>query len=371
MNQTQKDKKTVLSLGFGKAGSQLHLPNWIEAGYDVIAYTPGNRPIDPETLYCKAKAAYDSGRLTFIHSLTQLRISPTIVDIVTPSGTHIEAMQTFLQTVIANKLSPPLAWVIEKPIISSREELVQLRTLIETYELDQQGIFVNENYVASIALDHIRRVIARQEEAGNLLAAIDIVFYKDRVPDVRRGRFTDPTLGAYGIEMPHQLAAAYYLSDIHSITSANVIQNNYYKGIHGVPESEATYVHLQTDRGVDIKIAQGLGPFIMDAAGTITSKENPRITRTGVATFQDGTTAKIYFDPAPRTERFYSIVEWTENNKPHSLTLPDNTVARVFQAVIQYVKSGKREDFTEGLSVISAINYYTSLLTLRESAEMR
>jgi hypothetical protein len=109
----------------------------------------------------------------------------------------------------------------------------------------------------------------------------------------------------------------------------------------------------------------------MDASGTITAKENPRITRTGVATFQDGTTAKIHFDPAPRTERFYSIVEWTENNKPHSLTLPDNTVARVFQAVIQYVESGTRENFTEGLSVISAINYYTSLLALRESAEMR
>lgn len=368
MNQTQKDKKIVLSLGFGKAGSQLHLPNWIDAGFDIVAYIPDPTTFDSDTLHQQAKKAYDTGQLRIIHSLDALHFHPTIVDIVTPSGVHIQAMQHYLETTAGQDIPLPKAWVIEKPIISGKQELRTLNALIETYDIDQESIFINENYVASVAIEHIHSVIERQAEQDNTVKSIDVVFYKDRVPDVRRGRFTDPVLGAYGIEMPHQLAAAYRLANIYSHTSTETIENVYYTKVNGVEHSEATYTHLRTLAGVDIRIAQGLGPFVMDSAGTITARENPRITRYITVTFTDDTTAKIYFDPAPNIERFHSIASWVEGGKPHTLHLPDNTVKRVFASIVNYVETGVREEFTAGLSVISAVNYFTSLQKLRESA---
>lgn len=280
-------------------------------------------------------------------------------------------MQQYLEAATEQNIPLPKAWVIEKPIISGIQELRTLNRLIETYDIDQESVFINENYVASVAIEHIHGVIERQAEQGNPVKSIDVVFFKDRVPDVRRGRFTDPVLGAYGIEMPHQLAAAYLLANIYSHTSTKTLDNIYYTKVNDVEHSEATYTHLRTLTGVDIRIAQGLGPFVMDAAGTITARDNPRITRYITVTFTDDTTAKIYFDPAPNIERFHSIVSWTEDGKPQTLHLPDNTVERVFASVVNYVDTGERAEFTEGLSVISAVNYFTSLQKLRESAEIR
>lgn len=370
MNIKQKDKKTVLSIGFGKAGSQLHLPNWINAGFDIVAYVPNSSTFDSNTLHQHAKAAFDSGQLRVIHTLDHLDFHPTIIDIVTPSGHHISAMKHYLEAASSQDIPLPKAWVIEKPIISSTQELKTLNTLIETYGINQEGMFINENYVASVAIEHIHGVVERQAERGNHIKSIDIVFYKDRVPDVRRGRFTDPVLGAYGIEMPHQLAIAYRLANIYSHTSTKIIKNTYDTQVNGIEHSEATYTHLQTDAGVDIRIAQGLGPFAIDTSGVITPQENPRITRHATVTFADSTTAKIYFDPAPNIERFYSIASWNEDSKPHTLHLPDNTVERVFASVVRFVETGIREEFTQGLSVISAVNYFTSLKNLRDSAEM-
>lgn len=371
MDQTQKNQKTVLSLGFGKAGSQLHLPNWLQAGFEVIAYVPDMTTFDASTLHHVAQEALRGGALTVIHSLEKLPVHPTIVDIVTPSGYHTSAMQHYLETTAKQSIPLPKAWVIEKPVISSKEELALLSDLIETYDIDQASIFVNENYVASVALEHIRSVVQRQAERKNFVTSVDVVFYKDRVPDVRRGRFTDPILGAYGIEMPHQLAAAYLLTDTYSHTSTHIVTNLYHTKVNGLEHSEATYTHLRTLSGVDIRIAQGLGPFVIDEMGDITPKENPRITRYITVTFADNTTAKIYFDPAPNIQRFYSIVSWTEDGRPHTLQLPDNTIERVFEAVVRYTETGQREPFTEGLSVISAVNYFTSLKNLRDSAQIK
>lgn len=201
-------------------------------------------------------------------------------------------------------------------------EVHLLSVLIEKYGIDQESVFVNENYIASVALEHVRGVVDRQLEQGNAIKSIDVVFYKDRVPDVKRGRFTDSTLGAYGIEMSHQLAVAYTLAGIYSHTSTKVLENTYYTRVNDVEHSEATYTHLRTIDGIDIRIAQGLGPFVIDESGEISQRDNPRITRYATVTFADDTTSKIFFDPAPNIERFYSIVSWTEANKHHTSIYP-------------------------------------------------
>lgn len=361
--------KDVLSVGFGKAGSQLHLPTWRRLGYTVTAYDKNPDKLDVAHFPDAASDEYASGNLRILPGLDTILSSPDIVDVVTASGNHTDGIEETLHS-LQDFEAQPRAWLIEKPVVSSAEEASRLKQLIESGELFSEQLFVNENYNASVGVEQLHKIISEESAAGNDLTGIDVVFYKDRVPDVLNGRFTDPTLGAYGIELPHQLAIAYNLASVSPESEVRIADNIYYYSVHNVTHSEATYTRILTQMGVEIRLAQGLGPFRMHADGSMIPDDEPGIIRYTTAHFADGRNAKVLFDPVPGVERFHSVVEWqdSETGKEHKLIVRDNTVERVLGSVARYAETGEREKYSAGLSVEDAALYATTLIKLRDTA---
>lgn len=360
---------SVLSIGFGKAGNQLHLSSWRDNGFDILAHDQDPGKLERVNLPDAARDMLDAGRLMPVRDLNSLDRSPDVVDIVTSSGHHVDGIEQFLEVAQTKDLAAPKAWLVEKPVVSDGAEAARLLSLIQSGDLDESSMFVNENYNASRGVEALKGLIAEEKANGNPLTGVDVVFYKDRVPDVLKGRFTDPTLGAFGIELPHQLAIAYNLADVTTGDTVDVEQNDYLKTVHGIEHSEATYTVLKTAEDVEIRLAQGLGPFTMEADGQMNEADDPGIIRYATTQFADGRTARVMFDPVPGIPRFHSVVEWQDRNgKNHELTVPDNTVQRVIGSVAAYAAGGEREAYTTGLSVPNAINYSTTLLALRREA---
>jgi predicted dehydrogenase len=360
---------SVLNIGFGKAGSQLHLNSWRDNGFDIIAHDQNPDRLNPVNFPDAAREMFEAGRLTTVGNLTSLDRSPDVVDVVTSSGHHVDGIEQFLEVVQTKDLDAPKAWLVEKPVVSDEAEAARLLSLMESGDLNESSMFVNENYNASRGVEALDGLITEEQARGNQLTGVDVVFYKDRVPDVMKGRFTDPTLGAFGIELPHQLAIAYNLAGVTAGDRVDIEQNDYFKTVHGIEHSEATYTVLKTAENVEVRLAQGLGPFTMEADGHMNVADDPGIIRYAAVQFADGRSARVKFDPVPGVPRFHSVVEWQdENGESHELTIPDNTVQRVIGSVAAFAASGEREAYTNGLSVPNAINYSTTLLALRHEA---
>lgn len=355
----------VLNTGSGKAALQLHLPSWRDLDYSIVAYDPNTDRLDPSKFAPDAKQMHDAGRLRTVTDLNQLDHSPTVVDVTSASGHHVDAIEAFLDAAKQGDFDSPKAWLIEKPVVSDFVEGNRLKALIESGDIVEDAVFVNENYNASRGLERVKRIIDIEQAAGNPLVGVDVSFNKDRVPDVLAGRFTDPTLGAFGIELPHQLAIAYNLADIDHDDHVAVKRNDYYKNVHDVAHSEGTYTELQTDGDIKIRLIQGLGPFVMQENGK-TIAQDPGIARFAVARFADGSEAIVQFDPVPGAPRFNSAVEW----KGKHILIPDNTVQRVIGSVAQYAAGSGREPYATGLSVRNAIRYAETLNDLRSSSDV-
>lgn len=356
MAPRRNSEKEVLSMGSGKAALQLHLPNWLDEGFSVTAHDKDETRLDPAQFPDAAHQAFLSGRLKTSSDIYRLKKNPDVLDVVTSSGQHVNALEQFLDMADHRGFGMPKAILIEKPITSSSEETARLQSLIDSGDLNKESIFVNENYNASRGVERVKQIIEEQEALGNGLVGVDVAFSKNRVPDVLAGRFTDPALGAYGIELPHQLAIAYNLVDKVDNDHMKVIQNDYYQNINGVEHSEGTFTELETEDGITIRLAQGLGPFFMHPDGAI-ADQDPGITRFAVAHFKDGSMAKVLFDPVPGVPRLHSVVEWQDNR----IIIPDNTLRNVIGSVARYAAGLGRDPNTTGLSVDAAIDYGESL----------
>ncbi len=355
--------KEVLTDGFGKAGSVLHLPVWVENGYRVTGHDSNADRLNVANLSDTNRAYFEAGKLALSSSLADQ--DPSIVDITTASGHHVEAIEQVLDAGIS-----PDAWLVEKPIDSTAEERQHLLSLLEDGSIDRQKTFVNENYNASAAIENAKKIIAFEAQRDNPVVGVDVVFYKNRVPDVRAGRFTDPTLGAFGIEMPHQVAIAYNLAGVDPSEKIDIIESRYDTNVHNVDGSDATYVVAKTQSGVRIRMAQGLGPFTMDARGTMTEQDDVAITRSSTVRLQDGREITIKFDPVPGEKKLHSILEWTDHNgEVHKDDIDDNTLKRVIGGIILFAEQGIRPVFASGLSVDNAMKYVDALNSFLDEAK--
>lgn len=348
----------VLMLGLGKAG-EMHAG--IYGRLDGVNLTVfDTNPDCLANLGPNAAKMRENGRLKTVANLDDVE-DPGLVDIATPSGTHVDSIQSVLTSSDTN----PDAWLIEKPVYSTPEELNQLTALLAANSLDRAKIFVDENYLASLALEEARTAIETEAAVGNPVANVDVVFYKNRVPDVLAGRFTDPTLGAFGIEMPHQVAIAYNLAGVKPTEEVNIIESRYDTNVHNVKGSDATYVVAETENGVTIRMAQGLGPFSMNADGEMKKSDDVQIIRYATATLKDGQQITINFDPVPGIDRYNSTLEQPE--QPVKI-MPDNTMARLLGSVVLFAKDGTRPPFAGAISVDNAINYVDGLTRFHQVA---
>lgn len=366
--------RTVLCMGAGKAALGLHGPIWRECGYSQIAFdtnpdiTSGAHLSEPSL----------EGVLILVQDLRALKDSglrPAIVDIATSSGHHLEALKQVLEEVYLPSRDYPKGILIEKPLVSAGNEMDAFDAFMEAHPELSRRTIVNETYLASRALLRVLGIINEKREQGIDPVGVDIVKYKNRLPDVANGRFTDPVLGAYGIEMPHMVSLANVLSgnDQGEVAESSLpIANRYYFNIQGKAGSEATYVERLAPSGMSVRMAQGLGPFTISAGGVMEPNSNPGIVRYTTVKFSDGTSARIDFDPAPGVKRYHSIVSTLDPEGVPSKTevIPDNMLRDVISLVIETVDTGKKPDRANLLSIAVARNTVLDLGELRRTAEI-
>lgn len=361
----------VLTVGFGKAGSVLHGPHWLNEGFNIVATDTNPARLETAYLSDTMRVAQEAGRLTTLDSLSELSAPPSIIDITTASGHHEEAVNRTLEALDRHGVrGRDLTWLIEKPIVSSEAEGQRLMSLFEAGDLDLEKVFVNENYVASRGVDQAVKIV---EQGSSPVTQVDVVFYKNRLPDEqdeKKPRFVDRGLNAFGIEVSHMLAVGQGLSGMNEHTPTEIIQSDYYHDVHGVDGSEGTYTIVRAnDSGVILRMAQGLGPFEMDADGNRTPNAKPGIIRYATAEQADGHQVRVDFDPVPGIPRYHSKITWQgQTGNTHSMVVGDNTLRFVIGGVAEFSRSGQVPPFEKGIRVGVALGFVQAISSYAKQA---
>lgn len=298
----------VLIMGGGVAGQRLGANKWFDpevVGADTAQHMRGhimdpNLPLRKFDDLHHMHAAARKGRLTIDRHIPSDRTFD-VAYIASPTGMHVNSLiQAKGLLSIVPLHQPPPEWIIlEKPAASGEQEESQLRMLLDWNWLDENRIYVHEPYLLSRGMQRLRKVIAGQRRRGNPPTDINVWSTKDRTPDVARGRTgNEPELGAFGIEFPHTHAAASLLAGIDlGSQHVNSGRNVYYTNVDNNSRSEGTYTEF-THRDTVVRVAQGLGPFIMTNRGTLLAEPRPEITRAAEVIFTDGTRAHLDLRPA-------------------------------------------------------------------------
>ncbi len=179
-------KKVVI--GFGNA-AKIHAKTYPEA--EIIGVIDTN----PD----KRKEVEDLG-LTFYGSLDDIKLKPDYFDVTTPTESHFRVTSKILSKYLDANI------LIEKPVCKP-SEIEKLRALEKKFK--EAKLSVNENYISSKVMHGIRKYV---EEYRMKKSSVSIEFSKNRIPDVekgiidvKKGRFIDKELGAFGYEGPHML----------------------------------------------------------------------------------------------------------------------------------------------------------------------
>lgn len=361
-------RQDVLSVGFGKAGQVLHAPHWLNQDYNIVAYDLNPQRLSPENLSPAMQAAHEAGRLSLVSDMEQVPLDNlAVVDVVTASGHHVNGVDQALEAIESQGgKGTDYTWLLEKPIVSSPEEETRLKELFRQDRLSYPDVFVNENYNASTGVQLAKRLIGDTN-----VAQVDTVFLKNRVPDVKAGRFMDPELGAYGIEMPHMVAVAHNLAGLKD-NRTSIVSNHYLNEVGGIPESTGNYTVVKGKDGVLLRLAQGLGPYQMDGSGILIHRDPGKtITRYSEAFLEDGRSLSVEFDPVPGIPRFTSRV--TERNAQNETTevfeVADNSLARVIGGVATYQRTGQQPSFAEAIRTNSALGHVHAIAEFVEDAK--
>jgi hypothetical protein len=357
----------VYEVGGGKAAFALHGPNWLAVGCDLNITDTNQAALTPykEGVKEVMRTAYEAGNLTF-RRLGELAATPDIIDITTPAGHHVEAIHQTLEELQARGVtgSEPV-WLIEKPMTSSSEEAQALIELVDEGHLDICRTFINEHYLASKSLRAVEMVIAmekaRGEEQGEEVTVtnVDVVFNKNRIPDVLEGRFTDAALGSYGIEMPHELVIGYRLAGIKpEETQPEILENHYYEAVAGVPLSEGNYTVLRVANGATIRMAQGLGPYTMQANGDIIPRQDQPIERYAEVMLSNGAAVRVELGPVAGLARLETRLTWRDGEGSiHQEVMEDNIFRTIMGGIATFAATGVQPYFADDFNLPNGFLY--------------
>lgn len=359
----------VLNIGFGKAAGELHGNIWRDNGFHQFTYDSNPSRLDVATKSERVQAAVAAGQISVVASLEELAEAPDILDITTSSGEHLSGLKEGL-SVYARFGQKPRAVLLEKPIVN-QDEMDELDELLAAWEIEPVTV-VNENYLASSGLAALLNINETKAGQGIVPKEIFVSFDKNRVPDVLAGRFTDPVLGAYGIEMPHMVSVANALGGVNPLDKLDVIRNEYKKNVNGILHSESTYVHAVTPRGIDMYLAQGLGPFRMDKDGNTPSQEiGKQIFRFAEVTYTDDSVARVAFAPAPNAPNYHVVIsQRDEAGEVMGDPIEDNNMRQVISYVIETAVTGKKPEAAQILNVETGKHTVRLLDTFRHEADV-
>jgi predicted dehydrogenase len=367
---SQGGRMNVLNIGFGKAAAELHGNNWRAEGLQQLAYDVNAERLDISKKSEKVQAAFAAGQIDLVPTLEELTEAPDILDIATSSGQHLAGLKEGL-SVYARLDTKPRAVLLEKPVVNP-DEMAEFDELLAAWGIEPITV-VNENYLASSGLIQALKIGRRKAEEGIVPEKVFVSFDKDRVPDVLNGRFTDPVLGAYGIEMPHMVSVANALAGVSHDEQLHIQKNQYRKNVQGVEHSEATFVQALSPQGVEIVMAQGLGPFRMDKMGTIHPQDiGKNIFRFANVAYSDGSLVRVDFAPVEGAPNYHVVVSEFDGDTlvRRSAPIEDNSMKQVIQYVIETAETGTKPVDAHMLDVETAKQTVRTLDVLRQTAEV-
>lgn len=264
-------------------------------GQDVAERMHGHI-FDPKPLRDLGRRAYtntaiEQGRLTTGTDVPVDRLFG-IAYIASPTGIHAASLKQ-----VYDLPHQPQRIIMEKPVASGWQEERALADLIDGHE---GQIYAHEPYLLSTGLKRMKEVVEDQRQHGNFPIDIRVTSSKDRTADVAAGRTgNDSVLGAFGVEVPHTHAAASVLAGV-ELDAEHIVpgHNLHFTNIAGNPLSEATYTEFFHDDAT-IRVAQGLGPFVMKGDGAMLDQP-VGIIREARVLFAD--TSSVHLDLRPAVD---------------------------------------------------------------------
>lgn len=321
------------------------------------------------------QGALDEGRITISSYIPQDRPFDAAY-IASPTGTHMESLAR------TRNMSPemrPMWTILEKPAVSGKVEEGALRMFLRR-GLVTGRIYVHEPYLLSEGLQRMQRFITEQRDADNPPLDIRVWSVEDRTPDVARGRTgNEQELGAFGVEFPHTHAAAGMLAGVElGREHVHADRNIYYKGVNGKPTSEGTYTEFVYE-GALIRVAQGLGPFMMTSKGELMTDPKPGITRAAEATFADG--QRVHLNLRPAVDRYgmtkahpYRHSVWSRYDASGDQLerdfIPDYPIKKLITNVLDKLRDPETPSLP-GIDIVSSLARCMAVRTLREHTKIK
>ncbi len=183
--------RKIILIGYGKVG-RIHQKYLKKYGGNVIIVDRDKSKIKGE------KNAF----LDFKEAMKEFKNleKPFLYDICTDTSQHFPVFKKIVsKDNNANIL-------IEKPIVNSEKQIKQIQEILK--KNPSVHVFVNENYLFSKIL---KRTLEEMKKNSFKRYDIYIEFSKNRIPDMKKGRFVDKKLNALGIEGPHIISMLFEL----------------------------------------------------------------------------------------------------------------------------------------------------------------
>jgi predicted dehydrogenase len=319
----------VVIVGAGHAGQRLHAYSLLRDSAfrgSVTLYDTDPTKLDPGYFGSSHPAVAErltdatrSGRLRYTDSLLDVGTPLETLIIATPPGQHLDAYST------ATRQGKPPVTIFEKVFLAPSEQ-EEYHKLVDEKRINPDQLIINETRALSAAITPVRKKILELQKARGEVLGASSVMYKYRGSN----RFTDDEFGAYGIEATHGITA---LSTFLRLQMDHTwIRTNQY-GNPGRAGEEWTFTTFRRPRGAfDVAIAQGLGRFTIDEAGTRTPDQNPGIVRITEIILSNGI-IRVQFDPLnrktdPQADPFSTKVSYhnPDGEEISKMYIPDDTV---------------------------------------------
>lgn len=331
-------EKNVLISGCGTIG-RIKALLWLKLGVTVYLQDINSSKLEQLLTQDSRLKKFDENSASIID----------IVDISTPNDQHATSLKW------AYEMLPKIQTVlIEKPICSTPKDKHVIEELIRSN--NGVRVYINETYFWSRALEWINDKLSSDRDE---LSTLYINLSKDRLADLKGGRFFDEELEAYGIELPHALAMLQRLGI--SLDSIIVKAND----MHRHPDNVGNQgIRLEFLFGKDksITVCSFLGDFKVREDLVLKN----RLERIMILQTKKGNSYKIEFDPVSGLPRYQSRITINDTveiaiNDDHMSTHLENVlrgnICPEIESFLHPANSMKIYDFIKSMRDNSSVNY--------------
>jgi hypothetical protein len=331
-------RKHVLVVGLGKFGTvKAEIYSRLGCVVDALDTNPQNNK--------KLEGVVSS----FYNTKDEIRLSYDIYEICVPTSFHSE----YIKKLTIN--DPNVTIVCEKPLCSN------FRDLATALEIQGRNNGTNYVYSENYAASHLTiKAIDLIKEFKLIPTHAVIEFSKDRRDDISVGRFVDPDLEGFGIEVPHMLTTLEMIGiGFDQITTAET---------DDLFCNDSTYLRQgnikvkgTSQNGTVLEMYQSLDGFCNfhhEKFSFDPSYKSPY--RILYIEFENNYKMFIQYEPIYHRERFVGKVELIhEGNTIFSEDIPDMPVNQLIEMIVKNTyennKYAKYLSFTHGAEIAGTL----------------